>query len=388
MIDEKTTNKNYPLPNPENRASDDVERIAAALTMIDADLSACDDKISAASGLAQKLEDDVLRIPSEFIGKIETEIKDIAAKKYIVVNPSGTGFTTVEGGGGAGGKKGEVLIKKSDENFDTTWVDPRAILKKSATVENVTDDNTLRSNSFSILADEVEIGSDDIPQQGITPHQVANSSTLDSFHGYILTDEIENEDEGLDLASKTNFGRVKVGDGFDVNNGVISVPKIPTATQETPGIIQIGEGFEVSKGVITVPEAKIAGHNNFGVVKLGDDFRVGADGELILRQINTPVIYQTRKKNVVQDGIIKLKEDCAFYRAVIAGDITFKFEIDFIQTDDIAFDLEICAEGACNINWEGNIEWDTPCIAVSSGVTKIRFEKDICNEIFRGNLVS
>ena len=46
MIDEKTPNKNYPLPNPQNIASQDVGRIADAITMIDADLRNANDSIN------------------------------------------------------------------------------------------------------------------------------------------------------------------------------------------------------------------------------------------------------------------------------------------------------------------------------------------------------
>ena len=283
MIDNRSENKNYPLPNPQNIASQDVERIATAISMIDSDINASEEKISNINELSEQLKKSVLQIPEEFIGKINPEIQGVGAKKYIIVNSDATGFSAVEGGGGAGGKKGEVLIKKSDENFDTTWADPRAILKKSILVQNATADDTLLTNSSTILADEIEVGTDGIPQQGITPHQVTNSSTFDSFHGYILKNELEeNDNEDLDLASKTNFGRVKIGDGFDVDNGVISVPKIPVATKDSLGVVQIGDGFEINKGVLTAESMQPASYENFGVVKLSGSFKIGANGELLL----------------------------------------------------------------------------------------------------------
>ena len=73
MIDESTQNKNYPLPHPSNIASQDVTRIATALTMIDADISECSDSINSINNTVQNLD--------------------------------ATGFSTVEGGGGEGGKK-------------------------------------------------------------------------------------------------------------------------------------------------------------------------------------------------------------------------------------------------------------------------------------------
>ena len=76
-----------------------------------------------------------LRIPSELVGQVDTELTNIQPRRYVVVNEDASGFSTVEGGGGEGGKKGELLVKKSDKNFDTMWIDPRAVLKKAPTVK-------------------------------------------------------------------------------------------------------------------------------------------------------------------------------------------------------------------------------------------------------------
>ena len=43
MIDNRTQNKNYPLVHPENIASQDVERIAVAIEMIDSDIFSCEE---------------------------------------------------------------------------------------------------------------------------------------------------------------------------------------------------------------------------------------------------------------------------------------------------------------------------------------------------------
>ena len=142
MIDENTQNKNYPLPHPENIASQDVERIATAITMIDADISECSNSINTINSTVQNLDAKSLRIPSELVGQIDTELKNLQPRQYVVVNEDASGFSTVEGGGGEGGKKGEILVKKSDANFDTTWIDPRAILNnfRRSTSEQCYDD--------------------------------------------------------------------------------------------------------------------------------------------------------------------------------------------------------------------------------------------------------
>jgi hypothetical protein len=42
MIDDRTSSKNYPLPHPQNIASQDVVRIRDAVTAIDADITSAE----------------------------------------------------------------------------------------------------------------------------------------------------------------------------------------------------------------------------------------------------------------------------------------------------------------------------------------------------------
>jgi hypothetical protein len=155
MIDNQTENKNYPLPNPENIASQDVGRIAAAIEMIDADVNECSVAVDGIQGTVQELDAKSLRIPSSLVGTVNTELSDLEPRRYIVVNDDATGFSTVEGGGGEGGLTGEVLAKRSNFNFDTMWVDPRAIMKKAAVVNEVDDDCILKNNNVVILTMEL-----------------------------------------------------------------------------------------------------------------------------------------------------------------------------------------------------------------------------------------
>lgn len=57
MIDEKTINKNYPLPYPSNIASQDVARIANAIAMVDADIAGCEDSIKEIEDTAEDESD-------------------------------------------------------------------------------------------------------------------------------------------------------------------------------------------------------------------------------------------------------------------------------------------------------------------------------------------
>ena len=105
MVDQVTENKNYPLPHPSNIASQDVTRIANAITMIDSDISAINASVNNMDTNVQLINERSLRIPEDKVGIINTELQNLEARKYITVNSAGTGFTTVEGGGGEGGDR-------------------------------------------------------------------------------------------------------------------------------------------------------------------------------------------------------------------------------------------------------------------------------------------
>ena len=253
MVDETTTNKNYPLPHPSNIASQNVERIATAISMIDGDVQTCSNSIDTINNTVQNLNSKSLKIPSDFIGQVDTELNDLQPGQYIVVNEDASGFSTVEGGGGEGGKKGEILIKKSDKNFDTTWVDPRAILKKAPTVKETTEDLQLPNNGTVILGDVHSTDSiDDLPRHGLTQRQINSDVTADSSYTYILCNEIDDTTEDdSDIATREKFGRVKIGSGINVNNGEISVPIIRVASENEFGLVKIGDGLDVNDGVVS-----------------------------------------------------------------------------------------------------------------------------------------
>ena len=391
MIDENTQNKNYPLPHPSNIASQDVTRIATAITMIDADISECSDSINTINNTVQNLDAKSLRIPSELVGQIDTELKNLQPRQYVVVNEDATGFSTVEGGGGEGGKKGEILVKKSDANFDTTWIDPRAILKKAPTVKETVSDVQLQNNGTMILADVHETDlRDDLPQHGLTQRQISSDTTADSSYTYILCDEIDDttEDES-DIATREKFGRVKIGSGINVNNGEISVPVIGVATENDFGTVKIGEGLAVNDGVVSTLPYRHADHENFGIIKPSADFNFDSKGALQLANRSEDIIYQKAAKNIVEDGVIKIVSTCAYYRAFINTDTLFSFDWDnFTPKADISFDLEIISDGTYVVNFGSDVIWELPCAGVSSGTTLIHFDKLIGESQFHGTLKS
>lgn len=389
MIDKKTPNKNYPLPHPENIASQDVERIATAITMVDADMQACSDAANSIVDTVKALDKNSLRIPTESIGKIDPELKNLAPRQYIVVNDDASGFSTVEGGGGEGGKKGEILVKRSDANFDTTWMDPRAILKRAPITYEATGDCYLKNNYMVILADNMEIDNNDqTPRPSLTLRQVTENTVGEESKSYVFCDEIDDTAEAdPDIASKTNFGRVKIGAGINVDNGTISVPTIGVASKDEFGLVKIGAGLEINDGVLTAQTYPHADHENFGIIKPGADFNFDSNGALQLANKSEDIIYQTATKNIVEDGIIKIVPTCAYYRAFINTDTLFSFDFgDFAPKTDIAFDLEIVADGEYVVNFGSNVVWDLPCAGVSFGTTIIHFEKLFGEHNFFGTL--
>ena len=391
MVDESTQNKNYPLPHPTNIASQDVARIATALTMIDADISECSSSINSINNTVQNLDAKSLRIPSELVGQVDTELTNIQPRRYVIVNEDASGFSTVEGGGGEGGKKGELLIKKSDKNFDTMWIDPRAVLKKAPTVKEVVSDVQLQNNGTTILAEVQETDlRDDLPRHGLTQRQINSNTSADSSYTYILCDTIDDtaEDES-DIATREKFGRVKIGSGINVNNGEISVPVIGVATENNFGLVKIGSGLNVNNGIISAKTYPHADHENFGIKKPSTDFNFDSNGALQLANRSEDIIYQAATKNIVDNSVIKIVPTCAYYRAFINTDTLFSFDWNnFTPKADISFDLEIVSDGNYVVNFDSNVIWKLPCAGVNAGTTIIHFDKLIGEPQFRGSLKS
>lgn len=107
-------------------------------------------------------------------------------------------------------------------------------------------------------------------------------------------------------ASKTIKGLVQVGDGIDVNEGVISVPSatIPDASKTVKGQVRIGDGIDVADGVISVP---IASDTVAGSVKIGDGITIengvisAAGNEIPNPAVNTDD-YQGTKSAWTENG--------------------------------------------------------------------------------------
>jgi hypothetical protein len=332
-----------------------------------------------------------LRIPSSLVGTVNTELSNLEPRRYIVVNDDATGFSTVEGGGGEGGLMGEVLAKRSNFNFDTMWVDPRAISKKAAVVNEVDDDCVLKNNNVVILADDVEIdNSDQLPRVGLTQRQILDDIISDSQYAYILCDAIdETAPDESDIATREKFGRVMIGSGIEDDNGKISVPAPVKASKTNFGIVKIGPGLDVEDGVVSAPNYQQADYENFGTVKLSSDFKTGNSGELLLanKKDVEEIVYQFSNIDVVLNNCIIPKSNFAKYRLFITEDSLITFDWSQITIEkDLAFDLEIISDAIYVISFDANIVWTFPCAGVSVGKTVIHFERKFGSTTLYGKL--
>lgn len=390
MIEESTVNRKYPLPHPENRASQDVERIAAAISMIDEDINACIDSYESNEGVNRLLES-ALKIPKSLTGSVNTEITDIKPQSYLVVNEDASGFKTVEAGGGEGGRKGELLVKQSDNNFDVAWIDPRAITKKAFVIREAVADVVLPNNGFVILADGLEIdNSSGFARYGLTQRQIMDSENADANYSYILCDELEeNFEEESDLATRESYGRVRIGDGIDVENGIISVEKPALATKTTAGLVKIGENLEIKDGKLTIGDYAHADYERFGLVKLSSDFRIDKKGALVIALKDDPIIYQNATVDAVENGVIQIRANCAKYRTYIDTDVNFKIDWSGIDMEkDLAFELEINAERTLNVSFDFDVVWEQEeFMDADPGKTTIRFLKMLGADWLNGTVL-
>lgn len=214
-----------------------------------------------------------MRVPTELVGKVEPLIKDLKPYSYVAIDEASTGFIMREDSVGTGGAQGEILVKKSDKNFDTTWADPRALFKKLHKLKETTSDCKCGSNASIILCNEIEIDNgDELPRLGFTLKQFDSDATGIAFVSHIFQDEVERNPDDSEYATRDKHGTVKIGHGIEVTNGEISVPDIPMASETVAGLVKIGNNVDYQNGAISVEGAAPATHEKMGVVKLGDDF--------------------------------------------------------------------------------------------------------------------
>jgi hypothetical protein len=339
----KTVNRQYPLPHKDHVVLEDLERIRATFGMIDADIVETEEKINDTIYIVSDLENRAVHAATAVD---KSEIQNIAPSRYLKTTDDGTGFECVEGGGDEGGKTGQNSIKKSDENYDTGWSDLLEVSKKGMTVQQ--NSETARSNWICIFTDESEIeNSEQLPKSDLVNHQIIESVFAERNESFILTDEIEQIVEELPIATRQNYGLVKIGDGINDDSGKISLDEIGFASKENFGLVRIGSGIDEYNATIAVQPIGVASAATFGVVKLGEDFALNANGtmEIAKNGDDEMVIYDLAKTKIVHNGIVDLEENIAIYRAFLNEDLQFSFQMAFEPEADFSFWLEIISDG-------------------------------------------
>jgi hypothetical protein len=280
----------------------------------------------------------------------------------------------VDGGGDGGGKTGQNTIKKSDENYDTGWGNLLEVSKNGMTVQQNAE--TAKSNQTHIYMSAAEIeNAEQLPHADMVNQQAVDSVFAESNESFIVKDELEQVVDGLRVATRTNYGLVKIGDGFFFEGKKINVSSLALASKTVFGIVKIGSGIDESNGVIGVQPIGIATMEVFGVVKLGEDFAINENGGLEVAEIENreSVIYGLAKVKGISNGIVDLEEDIAIYRTFLNEDLVFSFDINFEPDADFSFILEIISDGEHLIDFVEEIEGVIP--GLNRGITRIKFTK-------------
>jgi hypothetical protein len=368
-----TQNRQYPLPHKNNIVLEDLGRIRAAFGMIDADVAETQEKIDDATHIVSDLKN---RAVHTSVAVENSEIQHIAANRYLKITDDGAGFECVDGGGDEGGKTGQNSIKKSDDNYDTGWDNLSEVSKNGMTVQQ--NSETSKPNQTHIYMNDAEIeNSEQLPRADLANRQITENVFTESNESFIVRDEIEQIiGSKATLASRCNYGLVKIGDGINDEGGKISIDEIGVASKENFGLVKIGNNLEVHKGeIIESSVALVASTAAFGFVKLGADFALNTNGamEIVQNGDDEMVIYGLAKMKIVRNGIVDLEENIAIYRAFLNEDLQFSFNIGFEPKADFSFWLEIISDGEHLIDFADQLS--TNISGVNRGITRIKFTK-------------
>jgi hypothetical protein len=339
--------------------------------MIDADIVELEEEVSGAVNTVSDLEDRAVHVATTVEN---SEIQNIAPSRYLKTTDDGTGFECVDGGGDEGGKVGQNSVKKSDENYDTGWGDLLEVSKKGMTVQQNAEN--AKPNQTHIYNSDAEIeNSEQLPKADLANQQIAGDAFAERNESFILRDSIEQNSDAIQIASRKNYGLVKLGDGIDIVDGKITGSSVTLASKENFGLVKLGEGINDDGEAISVQSIGVASTSAFGVVKLGADFALNANGamEVVKGGDEEMVIYDLAKKKIVNNGIVDLEENIAIYRAFLNDDLIFSFNMNFEPQADFSFWLEIISDGEHVIDFAEEILGGI--FGVNRGITRIKFTK-------------
>ena len=265
----------YRLPNRNHVVVDDIAQIADTCTSIDSDITILEDSIAVRNSQVTNLLSKTVRSNVS-----DGVIYDIAPNRFITVNASGTGFTTIEGGGTKGGSTTQCCVKASDEDFEAVYANIWEISKGGQRTQSNIEEST--PGQFVIICDESEIENDkQAPQAAPTVLNSIHDVESCSNESICFSDSIEPVQSATrEFATTHNYGEVKTGTGINVDSGVISVDTVKKACRTRFGIVKPGTGVNIEDGVISVTEAPIATNQVFGLIKIGEHFEINNNGEM------------------------------------------------------------------------------------------------------------
>lgn len=155
-------------------------------------------------------------------------------------------------------------------------------------------------------------------------------------------------------ASKNSYGVVKIGDGINIDDGVISadVAQVDYASKSNAGIIQLGDGLKLenASGLASVDygtgldmvngkvSGKIASVNSVGVVKPdGDTITIDDDGMIVATPYTPPIASASALGNVKIGSGISVTDDGTISVSGGSGD----FEKVNITIKNSGFDVKV-----------------------------------------------
>lgn len=369
-----TPNRHYPLPHKFHDVVDDINDLRSTFGMIDDDIKNTEERIEELSETVSDLENRAVHLPYSVEN---SEIQNISANRYLVVNQNGDGFECLDGGGDSGGFSGQCSIKKTDSNFDTAWGNILEISKNGMTPQENSD--TSQANESHIYADVPEIENDEqLPKVELTNCQAKSDLDAGNNLSVIFKDEVEEVENASQIATNLNYGFIKVGNGVSVNEGTISAPIITKATEDNFGIMKTGDGLVNNDGTISRDEINPATFSNFGIVKLGDNLAINQSGEMEIGDMaNNATIYNLGDIKICNNGIVDLEEQTLQYRMFVTEDLVVQFRTDFEVQDDFSFVLEIVSDGTHLISFNENLNPKMNTLPINRGITKLTFSKKL-----------
>ena len=369
-----TPNRHYPLPNKNHDVVDDINDLRSTFAIIDDDVTNTKEEIEKLSETVSDLENRAVHLPYSVEN---SEIQNVLANRYLVVNSEGDGFECLDGGGDAGGISGQCSIKKTDSNFDTAWGNILEISKNGMTPQE--NSETSKVNETHIYVDEAEIENDEqLPKVELTNCQAKSDLDAGNNLSVIFKDEVEEIENASQIATNLNYGFIKVGDGISIDNGTISAPIITKATEDHFGIMKTGDGLVNNNGTISRDALTHATFSNFGIVKLGDNLSINQSGEMeICDMANAATIYNLGNVKICNNGIVDLEEQTLQYRMLVTEDLVIQFQTNFEAQDDFSFVLEIVSDGTHLISFNENLNPKMNMLPLNRGTTRIKFWKKL-----------